>query len=515
MRASSEVPPAPRPAGSTTAPLFETRALFKAFPGVVALDRVSISGSSGEIMGLVGENGAGKSTLMRILSGGARPDDGVVVWDGTPVDFKGPADAVKLGIEIIPQELSLAGGLSVAENIMMGAYPSSFGRVRWPALRAEATRLASMVALDVDVRREARLLSPAEQRLVMIARALARRGRVVIMDEPTVALPDRETQALLTVTRRLRDAGVTVIYVSHRLDEVLELADRVVVMRNGRVVSTVAAVATDKDELIQLMLGRSLGDQFPARSRTPHAEPVLRVRNLSGGRVRNVSFDLRKGEILGLAGLIGAGRTEIARMLFAADRYEGQIELDGRATYFKHPRDAIKAGLALLPEDRRGQGAVVDMSVAANVTLPSLHTFAVPGAGYIRSGQEGRVVRERIDRLNVSTPSVRKQMKFLSGGNQQKALIAKWELTEARILMFDEPTAGVDVGAKQEIYRLITELADRGAAIILISSELEEVVGLAHRVIVMREGEVAGELTDPRITEQNILSLCFAGGDPP
>jgi len=495
-----------RPVGT----LLEARGLSKAFPGVVALSDVSVSFERGEVHGLVGENGAGKSTLLKILSGIYTPDDGEIVWAGEPVTFRGPPDAVKLGIELIPQELSLAPGLSAAENIMMGMYPSRLGRVRWREVVREAARIAATIHLEIDVRRNASTLSAAEQRQVMIARALARRSRLIIMDEPSVSLTETEVAALKAVVKRLRSESVTVVYVSHRLDEVLELTDRITVMKDSRVVAVQDTSAVDKRTLIEQIIGRSYGEQFPPRHPVSAEEPLLRVDHLSGGIVSDVSFVLRPGEVLGLSGLVGSGRSEIVRMVFGADRRDsGEIEIDGKVVNITHPRHAVRYGIGLLPEDRRGQGAIVDMSIAANVSLPVIRRFAVRGTGMVRERAERRAVRERIARLNVATPSVRRPLKFLSGGNQQKALIAKWEMSEVRVFMFDEPTAGVDVGAKQEIYALIGELAQRGAGLIVISSEVEEIVGLCHRVLVMREGRCVGELDGEAISEAAILELCY------
>jgi ribose transport system ATP-binding protein len=509
--------PAAEPAGGAAdapepvTPLLEARGLSKRFPGVVALDDVSVSVRAGEVHGLVGENGAGKSTLLKIVSGVYSIDDGELLWKGEPVVFKGPPEAVKRGIELIPQELDLAFGLTAAENIMMGIYPSQLGRVRWREVNRKAREIASTVHLEADLRRKCGTLSPAEQRLVMIARALARNASLVIMDEPTVALSEVEVDALKTVVRELRKNGVTVIYVSHRLDEVLELTDRVTVMKDGRVMSTEETADVTKPRLIEQIIGRAYGEQFPDRREPASADPLLSVRKISRGFVRDISFDLRPGEILGLAGLVGSGRTEIVRMVFGADpREEGEIEMDGRPVKLKSPRHAVRLGLSLLPEDRRGQGAIVNMSIAANVSLPVLRRFAMRGTGLIYDRVETRAVRESIGQFNVNTPSVRRPLKFLSGGNQQKTLIAKWDMSNSRVFMFDEPTAGVDVGAKQEIYARIAKLAKGGAGVIVISSELEEVVGLCHRVLVMREGRCVGELKGDAISEGAILELCYA-----
>jgi ribose transport system ATP-binding protein len=334
--------------------------------------------------------------------------------------------------------------------------------------------------------------------------------KLLIMDEPTVSLPEEEVELLLGVIRKLRDDAVTVIYVSHRLDEIIELTDRVTVMKDARVVETRATAALDKATMMDLIVGRALEEIFPARGRALSDEPLLRVRNLSRRHVRDISFDLMPGEVLGLAGLVGSGRTEVVRMIFGADRREhGTIELAGAPARITSPRAAIRAGVALLPEDRRNQGGLMQLSVAANVTLPSLPRFAW-GRTVIRRLLERREVAQRIQELGVATPSQRQPLKFLSGGNQQKVLIGKWLTTDARIFIFDEPAIGVDVGAKREIYALIAGLAERGAGVIVISSELEEIVGLCQRVIVLREGRFAGELTGAAISEAAILERCFA-----
>lgn len=491
--------------------MLEARRLGKRFPGVVALDDVSVEIRAGEVHGLVGENGAGKSTFLKIASGLYAPDDGELLWKGEEVSFKAPPDAVKLGIELIPQELELAFNLSAAENIMMGHYESTLGRVRWREINRQAREIAASINLTADVRRKCATLSPAEQRLVMIARALARNANLLVMDEPTVSLAEVEVEALKNIVRDLRSKGVTVIYVSHRLDEVLELTDRVTVMKDGRVISTNPTASMTKTILIERIIGRPYREQFPVRQEPRSDKPVVRARNLSGGFVRDVSFDLRPGEILGLAGLVGSGRSEVVRMVFGADRRDqGEIEIDGKSVKIKHPRHAIRHGLSLLPEDRRGQGAIVSLSIAANVSLPTLRRFAMRGTGMIHERAETRAVRERIAQFNVETPSVRRPLKFLSGGNQQKALIAKWDMSESRVFVFDEPTVGVDVGAKQEIYSRIAKLAQGGAGVIVISSELEEIVGLCHRVLIMREGRCVGELRGAAISEAAILELCYA-----
>ncbi len=409
---------------------------------------------------------------------------------------------------MVPQELSLAPALSAAENMFVGHYPARLGRVRWREMVRTAQAIGERIGLKGDLRRPAASLSPSDQRLVMIGRALVRDVKLLILDEPTASLPEDEVTLLLGVLRTLRDEGVTIVYISHRLEEVLALTDRTTVMKDAHVVATRPTQSLDKHELMTLIVGRELDEIFPDQGEATSGKPLVSVRGLSGGRVRDISFDVLPGEVLGLAGLVGAGRTEVVRMLFGADRREaGTIEIDGKVARIHTPRDAIRHGLALLPEDRRNQGAVVDLSVAANVTLPVLRRFSV--AGVLRQKAERRAVGERVQELSIVTPSVRQPLKFLSGGNQQKALIAKWLMTGARVFVFDEPTVGIDVGAKREIYGLIARLAERGAGVIVISSELEEVVGLCNRVIVLREGRQVGELRGAEVTEPAILGLCF------
>jgi ribose transport system ATP-binding protein len=489
--------------------LLEAIEVQKSFPGVRALDRVSITVHEGEILGLIGENGAGKSTLMKIVAGIHQPDAGRLLWKGSQISHSSPADAVKLGIEVVPQELSLAPQLSAAENMFVGHYPSSVGRVRWRETLRNAIAIGERLGLHADLRRPAGSLSPSQQRLVMIGRALARDVKLLVLDEPTVSLPEDEVTKLLGVLRQLRADGVSMVYVSHRLEEVLELTDRTTVMKDAQLVGTYPTGDLDKQRMMSLIVGRELSEVYPEHGHALSEKPLLRVSGLSGGRVRDVSFDLFPGEVLGIAGLVGAGRTEVVRMLFGADRREaGEVELDGVPVRIRTPRDAIRHGMALLPEDRRNQGGITALSVAANVTLPSLRRFAWART-VLNQRQERRAVTERIEELRVVTPSVRQPLKYLSGGNQQKALIAKWLMTGARLFIFDEPAVGIDVGAKREIYSLIAGLAEKGAGVIVISSELEEVVGLCQRVLVMREGRMAGELRGPEVSEAAILQLCF------
>jgi ABC-type sugar transport system ATPase subunit len=386
--------------------------------------------------------------------------------------------------------------------------------VRKKEVRRRAQAIGERLGLTADVRRPAGELSPADQRLVMVGRALARDVRLLILDEPTITLQETDVQRLLEIVRRLRADGVAVIYISHRLEEILTLTDRTTVMRDGRVVGTQPTAELDKRGIMNAIVGRELSEQFPERAPVASGPPLLEVEGLSGGGVHDVSFAIGAGEVLGLAGLVGSGRTEIARRLFGADpRDAGTIRIAGELLAIRKPRDAIAAGIALLPEDRRNQGALLELPVAANVTLPSLRRFARLRT-LVRRRAERVAVERWVDDLPIATPSTRLPIGQLSGGNQQKALIGKWLMTEPRVLIFDEPTVGIDVGAKREIYELITRLARDGAAVLLISTELEEVVGLCDRVIVLREGRAVGELRPPELDEAAILRLCFADDGP-
>jgi ABC-type sugar transport system ATPase subunit len=491
------------------APLLAATGVTKRFPGVVALDDVSLEVQAGEVHGLIGENGAGKSTLLKIVSGIYSADAGEFRVDGERVSLASPAEAARHGIEVIPQELVLAPVMSVAENILLGQYPSRGGRVRWREVRRRAEEIAARVGLRADVSTPVGELSVAGQRLTLIGRALAREARLLIMDEPTVALSEVEVEALMDVVRGLRADGVTIVYVSHRLDEVLALCDRVTVMKDGRWVATVGVSGVTKQRLVSLIVGRDLDTIYPDRSPRRDRDVRLRVRGLSGPRVRGIDFDLHRGEVLGIAGLVGSGRSRVVRMLFGAEPHDGgTIELDGAPLRIRHPRDAIRAGLAYLPEDRKAQGGILDMSVVSNMTLPVLRRFA-SARSVVRRRRERSAADEQIERLRVSPTDGRALMMNLSGGNQQKVLLGRWLMTGAKVFVFDEPTVGVDVGAKSEIYALIAGLAKSGASVLLVSSELEEIVGLCDRVLVMREGAIVGELVGERVTEPEILHLCF------
>ena len=493
--------------------LVRMTAIDKHFPGVHALKRAQFDLSAGEVHALMGENGAGKSTMMKVLSGIYAPDGGSVEVNGKPVRINGPRAAQALGIGIIHQELALMPDLTVAQNIFIGREPRGrFGMLDEARLNADAAALFAEMHVPMDPGLEVRGLTIARQQMVEIAKALSFRSSILIMDEPTAALNDAETAELFTIIRRLRASGVGVVYISHKMDEIMRISDRVTVMRDGATVGTVQAEGTPIETIISMMVGRDLDAtavEIPDLSAAPVA---LEVRGLTRGRmVRDVSFSLKRGEILGFAGLMGAGRTEVARVIFGADRREaGEIMVHGRPVSITSPSDAVAHGIGYLSEDRKQFGLALGLDVRANVGLASLPRFC-DRIGRVDDDALGRVARDYITSLAIRTPSDRQELRLLSGGNQQKVVIAKWLLRDCDILIFDEPTRGIDVGAKAEIYRLLQSLATSGKAIIVISSELPEVLRLSHRIAVMCEGRLTGFLPGgPRTTQAEIMRLATA-----
>ncbi len=481
----------------------------KRFPGVHALKDVRFDLRAGEVHALMGENGAGKSTLMKILSGVYTRDGGTVEVGGQPVAFDGPRAAQDAGIGIIHQELSLMNDLTAAQNIFIGREPrKSFGRLDEAALNRQAAEIFAQMHLKLDPRTPIHQLTVARQQMVEIAKALSYRSRVLVMDEPTAALNDAEIAELFTIIRQLRGEGVGIIYISHKMDELKQIADRVTVMRDGETVDTVSAVDTPISEIIAMMVGRSLDQADLELPDLTDAETALEVSGLARGReVIDVSFSVRKGEILGFAGLMGAGRTEVARVIFGADpRDAGTVRVLGRAVDIRSPSDAVAAGIGYLSEDRKHFGLATGMDVRANIAMTDLGRFA-SRLGILDEAAMSSTARNYIDQLGIRTPSDRQEVRLLSGGNQQKVVIAKWLLRDCDILIFDEPTRGIDVGAKAEIYRLLIDLANQGRAIIVISSELPEVLRLSHRIAVMCEGRLTGILDRAEATQENIMEL--------
>ncbi len=470
--------------------------ITKTFPGVKALDNVSFDLRPGEVHALMGENGAGKSTLMKILSGIYAPDSGEIRVNGAPATIDGPRKAQELGIGIIHQELALMNDLTAAQNIMIGHEPRlSFGRIDEKALNARAAELFSRMNIALDPKARVGGLTIARQQMIEIAKALNLNSRVLIMDEPTAALNDAEIAELFTIIRQLRAEGVGIVYISHKMDEIKQISDRVTVMRDGKYVGTVEAAETPISKIIAMMVGRELGSEIEEFPDTSANEIMLSVRGLKRGReIRDVSFDLRAGEILGFAGLMGAGRTEVARAIFGADPLEaGEIVVRGKLATIRSPQDGVRAGIGYLSEDRKHFGLALPMDVRANIAMASMNRYS-DRAGRIDEHKLGEIARDYIQRLAIRTPSDRQEVRLLSGGNQQKVVIAKWLLRDCDILIFDEPTRGIDIGAKSEIYALLNRLAAQGKAIIVISSELPEVLRLSHRIAVMCEGRLTGIL---------------------
>ena len=499
--------------------LLEARDISKAFPGVQALQQVRMHLDRGEVLAVVGENGAGKSTLMKILGGVITADAGTILLDGREVTINTVEEAERLGIVLIHQELNLAEHLDVAGNVFLGREPRWGGPLRLIDSRiyTDAEKITRRLGLDCSPRTVVADLSPGQQQLVEIARALSLQSRVLILDEPTSSLTERETGRLFQVIRDLKAEGISVVYISHRLKEVEVIADRVTVLRDGRNAGELARAEIRHENMVRLMVGRELR-QFFQRGHTPagaEAKPpaaVLEVRNLrlTPRQQRPINFRIRPGEVVGMAGLMGAGRTELAEALFGVrPAVEGEVLLDGRPVRVRNPAEAIAAGIFLIPEDRRVQGLVLAASVKDNISLPSLHD--VSRAGLVVPARENDLARSMCERLNVRTPGVQQTVGLLSGGNQQKVVLAKWLCRTPRLLILDEPTRGIDVGAKTEIYALMDRLAGQGLGVLMISSDLEEILGMSDRVLVMHERQLAGELARGQMNEEAIMHLATGG----
>ncbi|MFO0849212.1 MAG: sugar ABC transporter ATP-binding protein [Gemmataceae bacterium] len=498
-------------------PRLRATGVRKQFPGVLALDGVSLDLAPGEVVAVVGENGAGKSTLMKVVAGVYTPDAGTVELDGRVVSFDGPADAIAAGVSLIHQELNLAENLSVADNLFLGRELTAAGPLRVlsrGAMAAKAGELLAKVGFPAThAHRRVGDLPPGRSSSSRSPGRLGLDARVLIMDEPTSSLTQRETERLYLVIDALKAAGVSVLYISHRLAEVKRVADRAVVLRDGRNAGELAKGEITHDNLVRLMVGRDLKQFYPRTHRTGvGGEPVLQVRGLTyaGGPPIPASFEVRAGEILGMAGLVGAGRTELSEAVFGVRPITGgELILDGKPLRVGRPRDAIKAGLLLVPEDRRHHGLTTDASVGFNLSLPNLDRLG--GLFGVRGRAERELHRTWIDKLRVKTPSASQTVGLLSGGNQQKVVYGKWLARTPRVLILDEPTRGVDVGAKAEIYALVDELAGRGVAVWMITSDMEELLGMADRVVVLHEGRVAGELPKDKLTEQAVMTLATGG----
>ena len=492
--------------------MLEMAGISKKFPGVIALDSVRFSVGPGEVVALVGENGAGKSTLMKILAGIYKPDSGTVLLRGRAVSISTPKESSQLGIGIIHQELEIVDTLDAAGNIFLGREPTWAGPLRLldsKRIYSEARKLLARVGLDVPPDVPLRTFSTAQKQLVEIARALSLQAQLLIMDEPTSSLTLSETERLMQVVADLRASGVGVVYISHRLDEIERLADRVVVLRDGRNAGELARGEVTRDRVVQMMVGRDLDPSYVGRAAA--SQSCMELRGLCTARYpsQKVSLSIRSGEILGLAGLIGAGRSELAQTVFGIEPPRGgEVLLDGAPVEIRSPRDAIQRGIYLVPEDRRNSGLLTGMTVRENITLPDLSRFS--SSGWIRFRSESEAARASCEELRIKTASVEATVSSLSGGNQQKVVLAKWLSLKPRVILFDEPTRGIDVGAKAEIYQLMRQLAVDGVAILMISSDMEEILRNSDRVAVMHEGRVTGILQRSDCTQEAIMRLAVA-----
>lgn len=484
--------------------------ISKSFPGVKALDDVSLKAYEGEVMALLGENGAGKSTLMKILSGVYTKDTGKILLDGEEINVLNPRDAAEKGIAIIHQELNLIPNLTVYENIFLGREKvNSYRVLKKDYMIDESKKLLERLRVDIDPTLRVNEISIAKQQMVEIARALSLNASVIVMDEPTDTLTDKEVDSLFDVIRELKTENKAIVYISHRLKEVFEICDRATVLRDGKLIDERMISDLDEDEIIKLMVGRTLDEQFPYLM-TQVSENVLEVINLTNKYVKNISFSLKKGEVLGISGLVGAGRSELGKTIFGLYPIdEGEIFLEGKKVEFKSPKEAIENGIMYVSEDRKSEGLVLSMDVKSNITLSSLDKFK--RAIGLDKKKEERVTQEYREKIKIKTPSLTQKVKNLSGGNQQKVAIAKSLLTEPKVLILDEPTRGIDVGAKREIYDLLNAIKKEGHCVIMISSEMPEILGMSDRIIVMHEGVIKGELTREEATSEKIMNYIIKG----
>ncbi|WP_233982028.1 ribose ABC transporter ATP-binding protein RbsA [Pectobacterium versatile] len=487
-------------------PLLQLQGITKSFPGVKALSGAALNVYPGKVMALVGENGAGKSTMMKVLTGIYRKDAGSIHFLGQEVDFSGPKASQEAGIGIIHQELNLIPQLTIAENIFLGReFTNRFGRIDWNKMYAEADKLLKRLNLCYDSRRMVGDLSIGDQQMVEIAKVLSFESKVIIMDEPTDALTDTETASLFSVIKELQSQGCGIVYISHRLKEIFEICDDITVFRDGQFIGERPVSDLEEDTLIEMMVGRKLEDQYPRSNKAP-GEVRLKVQNLSGPGVERVSFTVRKGEILGVAGLMGAGRTELMKILYGAlPRTGGNVTLDGRDVVTRKPQDGLANGIVYISEDRKRDGLVLGMSVKENMSLTALRYFSHAG-GRLKHAEEQLTVADFIRLFNVKTPSMEQPIGLLSGGNQQKVAIARGLMTRPNVLILDEPTRGVDVGAKKEIYQLINQFKEEGLSIILVSSEMPEVLGMSDRIIVMHEGRLSGDFPIEQATQEALMA---------
>lgn len=485
--------------------LLNMKGISKAFPGVQALTNVRLNVKSGEVLGLVGENGAGKSTLMKILTGIYEKDEGEIHFEGNNISISNPKEAQELGISMIHQELNLMGDLTIAQNIFIGREPRTLNfLLKEKELNKKAKNLFEQLDINLDPEIKVSHLTVAKQQMVEISKALSFHAKVLIMDEPTAALTDSEIETLFTIIKRLKENGVGIIYISHRMEELKRISDRVTILRDGAYIKTLDTNETEMREVISLMVGREIQTDLQKKQVFTKEENMLEVRKLTNNHIKEINFELKKGEIIGIAGLVGAGRTEVARAIFGADPIQsGEIFIAGKKVTIKQPSHAVAHGIGYLSEDRKQFGLMVGMDVKENIMISTLkrHTKFL----FVQQNILKKISEEYKERLDIRTPSIYQKTKNLSGGNQQKVVIAKWLVRDCDILIFDEPTRGIDVGAKDEIYELLDQLASEGKSIIMISSELPEILRMSHRIIVMCEGRITGKLTREEATQEKIM----------
>lgn len=490
--------------------ILELQNITKTFPGVVALNNVDLDIQEGEVHILVGENGAGKSTLIKILCGIYRPDAGQLTYSGAAYAPQTPHDAIQAGIRVVYQEFNLLSYLSVAENIFFDRLPRKFGLVDYRKLYHDTEELLEMVGLDISPRARVEFLGIAQMQLIEIAKALSSASKVLILDEPTATLTAKEIDTLFGIIRKLHRQGVTLIYISHRLQEIFDIGDRITVLRNGEKVGTKSIHDVSIPEIVKMMVGRSMEEEYPFKADITPGEIMFEVKNLQyAGNRHHVSFSVRQGELLGISGLVGSGRTETMRAIFGADpKSAGALFLKGREIRIKSPRDAVNNGICLLTEDRKNQGLILDMPCYVNMTITDL--AQVSRWGLLQKTIEQDASGQLVEDLTIKTPSVNQWARNLSGGNQQKVVLAKWLFRNADLLIFDEPTRGIDVGAKYEIYLLLWKLAALGKGMMIISSDLPELLGICHRLLVFSDGKISGELARSEFDQERILALAYA-----
>ncbi len=490
--------------------LLQMKNISKTYPGVKALENVSLELVTGEVHCLVGENGAGKSTLMKVLSGAISKDSGQILIDDIEVQINSPYDSQKLGVGMIYQDFRLVPELSAAENIVLGNEPvlnklSFINKSKANKIAADAlVQLGEKIDLDIPVKK----LSVAQRQMIEIAKAISKKIKILVMDEPTASLTKIETEKLFAVIKKLKADGVGIIYISHRLEEIFLIADKITILRDGKLIHTCPAAEADRNKLIKWMVGRELENEYPRIESKPGRE-VLRVQNLNSDRLKNINFSLYTGEVLGLAGLVGAGRSDLANIIFGADKKSsGEIYLEGQEVNFKDPKDAIDIGIALLTEDRNLYGLIMQMSIRENISISNL--ISLLKGPFIQNKKENKVANEYLDKLKIKAPSIETKVESLSGGNRQKVVLARWLFTNAKVIIFDEPTVGIDVGVKFEIYNLINRLVEEGIGVIVISSDMPELIGISHRIIVMSNGEISGELAGDKIQQEKIMELAVS-----